>query len=391
MSIIDFLAQLPVGLFNSVRGILAKLASSSSTPLLPFIPKSVKIIVLLLFLIHSPSWPFQWHIRVWYWAIKEYYLVWTKGRSKYLKDWKASSDKKGGIRGLRVRHQRLAWLDDCDYNIHLSNSAYAKNSDIVKMDWCMQALSPYFTPGSHMAMGATHYNFFKEIPIGATYTMEARCGGWDDKWMYVLIEFIMYPKKGGKGRSKTARVSAAASDAKDKVIESTSQLNGTSPLVPVISAPPTRTATPDSSVPPSNTESGANTPNSAGSQAGASLDAIKRAWAKKRETEPRADGGVVCCLTISEYCFKMGRMTVPPRIALWLSLHSSNKDSQDRARAILLSKDGGKAFLRGGWKDEVNPDLIGSDIGLEGEDLKGSWIEKGKVGMEKLAAGMSVF
>jgi hypothetical protein len=50
------------------------------------------------------------------------------------------------------------------------------------MDLALQAFSPIFTPGTYMAMGASHYVFFKEIPIGSEYTMEAKIGGWGDKW-----------------------------------------------------------------------------------------------------------------------------------------------------------------------------------------------------------------
>jgi len=50
------------------------------------------------------------------------------------------------------------------------------------MDLAIQAFSPIFTPGTYMAMGASHYVFFKEIPIGSEYTMEAKIGGWGDKW-----------------------------------------------------------------------------------------------------------------------------------------------------------------------------------------------------------------
>jgi hypothetical protein len=31
-----------------------------------------------------------------------------------------------------------------------------------------------------------------------------------------------------------------------------------------------------------------------------------------RARQPRSDGGVVCCLAVNEYCFKIGRVTVPP-------------------------------------------------------------------------------
>jgi hypothetical protein len=50
------------------------------------------------------------------------------------------------------------------------------------MNYCIVALSPLFTPGSHMALGASHYVFFKEIPTGSEYVMECRTGGWGDKW-----------------------------------------------------------------------------------------------------------------------------------------------------------------------------------------------------------------
>ncbi|WVQ81224.1 hypothetical protein IAT38_003346 [Cryptococcus sp. DSM 104549] len=380
MSVTDFVLQLPASLASGIRAVVAKFTTSSSTPLLPFIPKPVKVLLLLLILLHSPSWPFLWHIRVWYHGIKAYYLVYRKGRSKYLEDWKKQNDRSGGIKGLRVRQKRVAWMDDCDYNMHLSNSAYAKNSDPLKMDWCIQALSPTFTPRSHMALGATHYNFFKEIPIGMEYTMEARCGGWDEKWMFVIIEFIIYPKK----KSQKSKPAAAVSTARDKTAATVSE--NTTGLVPTISAPPSRSDTPTPAA--STSASGVVTPSGAPAS---KVEEIKRAWAKKREEKPRADGGVVCCMTISEYCFKMGRVTVPPRVALWLSLQSPNKEEQDRARAIVMGKDGGKAFLRGGWKNEPNAETLGADIGLGGEQKEGSWVEEGPQGMEKVVEGMSVF
>jgi hypothetical protein len=50
------------------------------------------------------------------------------------------------------------------------------------MDWCIEAFSPFFTPGSHMALGASHYVFLKEIPMGMEYIMESRAAGWGEKW-----------------------------------------------------------------------------------------------------------------------------------------------------------------------------------------------------------------
>ncbi|WWC91230.1 uncharacterized protein L201_006172 [Kwoniella dendrophila CBS 6074] len=386
----NLIDQLPAGLVNTVQTIISKLSMDSSKPLLPFIPKPIKALLLLLFIFHSPSWPFTWHIRVWYWGIKAYYLAYTKGRTKYLKDWKSQSDKKGGIKDLRTRINRIAWIDDCDYNLHLSNSAYAKNSDALKMKWCIEALSPLFTPGAHMALGATHYNFFKEIPLGAEYVMEAKCAGWDEKWFYVVIEFILYPQKSNKSRSKSESAKTTAQNtiisASSKASETISEATSSASIVPSISDPPTRSTSP---IPPTSNgnDTGSSTPTTVASS---KVEEIKRSWAAKRGK--REDGGVVCCLTISEYCFKMGRVTIPPRIALWMSLQSPSKAEQDKARKIVMSKDGGKSFLRGGWKELPDANNIGADIGLEGgEDNKDNWVNKGREGMESLVEGMNAF
>lgn len=57
-----------------------------------------------------------------------------------------------------------------------------------------------------------------------------------------------------------------------------------------------------------------------------------------------------------------------------------------------MSKDGGRAFLRGGWREEFNSELLGTDIGLaEGEEFQDSWIKRGAESMEKVVDGLSVF
>ena len=81
----------------------------------------MKIILLLLCVLNSPSWPFAWHLRVWYYPLKAYWEVYTKGSKRYIDDFEKSSQKAGGIKTI-VRTKRIAWVDDCDYNMHLSNS-----------------------------------------------------------------------------------------------------------------------------------------------------------------------------------------------------------------------------------------------------------------------------
>ena len=60
--------------------------------------------------------------------------------------------------------------------------SYAKNVDAARMQWAIDVILPSFRTGIHMALGATHYVFIKEIPLGSEYVMETRAGGWDEKW-----------------------------------------------------------------------------------------------------------------------------------------------------------------------------------------------------------------
>jgi hypothetical protein len=83
---------------------------------------SVKVLALLLILINSPSLPFIWHIRVWFHALKALFLARRKGSKRYLIDWQRRNEKNGGVAGLVTKQKRIAWADDCDYNLHLSNS-----------------------------------------------------------------------------------------------------------------------------------------------------------------------------------------------------------------------------------------------------------------------------
>jgi xanthine/CO dehydrogenase XdhC/CoxF family maturation factor len=82
---------------------------------------------------------------------------------------------------------------------------------------------------------------------------------------------------------------------------------------------------------------------------------------------------------------------------MYISLQTSSPAARDHARSLILSKDGGRAWLRGGWKDEPNAYDLGRDVGLEGDrelglamaDAGVSWVEKGTRGMEVVARGLA--
>lgn len=87
----------------------------------------VKVLLFLLLVLNSSSWPFMWHLRVWFYPLKAYYHVYMKGRKQYLLDWKKDCDRQGGVKNLVVKTKRIASIDDCDYNMHLSNSYVASS------------------------------------------------------------------------------------------------------------------------------------------------------------------------------------------------------------------------------------------------------------------------
>ena len=82
-------------------------------------------------------------------------------------------------------------------------------------------------------------------------------------------------------------------------------------------------------------------------------------------------GAVLHCIAVSQYCFKHGRMTVPPSVVLpslgfnatpetWerlLRMRGMARDpSNPKAKVgVVVTKEGKermKSFHRGGWKDE---------------------------------------
>lgn len=74
-------------------------------------------------------------------------------------------------------------------------------------------------------------------------------------------------------------------------------------------------------------------------------------------------------------------------------MQSTKPEEVSHAMSILLSKDGGRAWAKGGWKDEPNADTLGlSVLGMDEKDEAGeAWADKGRKGMERVVEGLSVF
>lgn len=78
---------------------------------------------------------------------------------------------------------------------------------------------------------------------------------------------------------------------------------------------------------------------------------------------------------------------------MWFSMLSPDETERQRAMDTLLkSKDKGKSFLRGGWKEDPKADQLGRDVGQERtNEGEGLWYEDGRAAMEKVVEGLSAF
>ncbi|KAH6894045.1 hypothetical protein BKA70DRAFT_1375783 [Coprinopsis sp. MPI-PUGE-AT-0042] len=100
-----------------------------------------------------------------------------------------------------------ATMEECDFNIHLSNTSYGKVLDYTRFE-CVVTLFPLFCrSGGTLALGASNFHFIREIPMGQQFEIRSSIGGWDNKWLYLVSKFVSKPpfkaSKASNGTSKT--------------------------------------------------------------------------------------------------------------------------------------------------------------------------------------------
>ncbi|EMD40440.1 hypothetical protein CERSUDRAFT_111045 [Gelatoporia subvermispora B] len=274
--------------------------------------KPLAYVLGALLLVNIRSFPLVWHARV-----LGHLVVWNLRRL-------LASDKRRFLEATapiaddpwkRVSvHKGWASPDDCDFLGHLSNSCYAKvrmelvlyadhslrlamakNLDHARIKICVSNVAPFMLEGGWMPLGGADYLFVSEIPIFSHYEIRSKVASWDDKWLYVHSEFVTRPERTSKA---TKTVEAVADCAAEKT-----------------------------------------------------LDRPKHNPRKVRE-----DGTVLHCVAISRYCFKMGRITVPPRIVL--SICGFGSDRSNWVRSETMKSQGQlRQFLEGGWRSEKGWDL----------------------------------
>jgi len=256
-------------------------------------PPYLSFLVAIVLLVNVRSLPLVWHLRMF-----RHPIVWHL-RKLVSPDPRIYMEKRSPVAhdpfGTTAVHTSWAGPDDCDFLGHLSNSAYAKNLDIARMTSCIQNLGVFLSVGGFMPLAGANYLFLKEIPMLSSYEMRSKIGSWDEKWIYIVTEFTTRP-----GAPKGAKAELAA--------DYSTRLN------------------------------------------------IDRPGHKRYSQAVRGDGTVTHCVAVSKYCFKLGRLTVPPRIALCIC--GFGADRQNWIRSAALQENGElRRFLEGGWREQSGWDL----------------------------------
>ncbi|KAI5117564.1 hypothetical protein M0805_009642 [Coniferiporia weirii] len=312
----------------------------SARSVLPFVPRPLRLLFILLLVLNSRSLPFIWHFRtfrpVLYVRLKWLSLSFSSQRTKdaYLDS--LSSVGKSPF-SLRSTYNTWASPDESDYNAHLSNSSYAKVLDMLRLKFAIAHVSTVFRDGCWIALGATHLRFVREIPIGTKYEIRMYMGSWDNKWVYAVARFVSK----GKSSSDDSKVRQRLQDASSTLASGASS---SSMPFPQLHTP----ASGDIS------SSGSATPNpEPKSSLISSASELEALWKE-------APGETLHCIAINELCFKSGRVTVPPALVFAAAGCGLDADAWARVnqlrnpRANGSGKEKGKSmreFMRSAWRD----------------------------------------
>ncbi|KAG6333978.1 hypothetical protein ID866_5114 [Astraeus odoratus] len=270
----------------------------------------VKLCTFLLLLVNAGSFPFAWHLRV-FWPVIVTRIRFLLLRVAIL--FKPPAERKRILAEhveklcpvganpfeLVTIYKRWASIDDADmFGMHLSNSSYAKALDSARLRIMWKAFPAWGVSRGVIALGATHYHFIREIPLFARYEVRISIVSWDSKWMYLIARYVTRPK----GRRGT------------KISTTTSNRNALLHSQP----PPDTNSNGDSSpydTPTLIHQADGTASDNLEKTLGEALAATREATSTRRPIlEP--DGSVLHCIAVSQVCFKQGRISVPPALAL---------------------------------------------------------------------------
>ncbi|KIM86934.1 hypothetical protein PILCRDRAFT_815390 [Piloderma croceum F 1598] len=309
------------------------------------LPHVLKYVTLVLLLLNVRSFPLVWHLRIFrpvYVFQFQYYLLHLRtifksrsAKERALQTW-FESLAPVGINPFEAVNTYKTWasIDDSDWNGHLSNSSYAKTNDAARFKLGIAYFPAFFHAGGWTPLGASYCQYLREIPMLHRYEVRQRIVGWENKWAFIVGRFVSHAK---------ARIPRNEVSKEKDALETPGTLGNTT-------------------LRPGQTSS---------SDVGEAADAMRAIAAAQLSITKEADGATLHCVIISQLCFKLGRITVPPGLVLAISGFCAPpppSPSGDSAQAYSRSNPPphythvqsffssptsrkNTYFLRGGWKD----------------------------------------
>lgn len=306
-----------------------------------FLPSAAKYVALLLLLVNVRSFPLLWHYRVFARFLSCQFshmgsMIWSyvifESRAQRKRRSIAWVDDRTavGVNPFEYEGKYQSWAspDESDFNFHLSNSSYAKTLDAARLEAGVDLFMQFYSLGGYMPLAGTHYTFLREIPILANYEVRTTVAAWDHKWIYIVCRFVSKPKKGSK-RSKKME----------------------SKTPPPTYAPSIRTPASIEEV-----ETAAPTPDPESAPMTATATEISKALTSSAYEE--ADGAVLHTISVSQMCFKIGRITIPPTLVFAINglyhLKGHSLANPPPSWSEVKKIKDMRKFLTGGWRDVKN-------------------------------------
>ncbi|KAJ6482553.1 hypothetical protein C8R45DRAFT_1001853 [Mycena sanguinolenta] len=331
-------------------------------------PTIAKYVAILLLLLNAGSFPLVWHIRflstileprlALQWHRLTHIYLGKQRKQEALRDW-YEAHQPVGVHPFRAVWTCKRWVgfDDADFNLHMSNSSYAKVLDGARFRLAVAAFPTLFRSGGWMALGATHFHFIREIPMLSSYEVRTSIGAWDGKWIWFVSRFVKPLSKRARTKLKSASTSSPGTDSETPLADK--RTNGVNPEDP---------------------------------------DTVARALLQNASKTTEPDGAMLYCVAVSQICSKQGRITVPPALILAANgfhappLESTSKSASaptpsnarghkittsllphwPAVRTLATSMPALAKFYAGGWRDVPEGGWWWEDVlaGCEAERLE---------------------
>ena len=208
--------------------------------------------------------------------------------------------------------------------------------------------------------------------------------------MYMVGKFVSRDKKGRKSKAK-AKSKALDTSQTPEIAPSSQQqpedslvlvdnalLNSTASINTNAPTASLHTAASPSSLPTPSSTPGTSTPNPTTSSSGTSSSgsippALASLW-------PEAEGEVLHCVTVSQLCYKLGRITVPPAVVLagaGLGAQFVRKDSEPATGTSIPTNDDERAKAFWSVLRDMRKVERGTKWTKMQETMRGGWREAG--------------